>query len=1102
MPRRILFVDDERGVVDLLVATFPASAGFESLSASSGEEALAVLATSEVDLLVTDQRMPGMTGVELIARARQLQPDLCAIVLSAYTEPQDVVAAINQGQVYRYVVKPWEIRELRRTVEQALERVYLQREKEKLTDELERRFAALQVASEIARDVEPAGDHEALVTRLLARLPGVVPCDRSAALVAPPGRAAVMVLERRGHAGEDSLLALKDEVLAAWREGGGRPIAEGDLRLRVVGAFGPGRAHAPMLSRLCVPLDLEGVPAGLLLLESAEEDAFGEGDARVLDLLANELAGALRVTAARLGEERRRLERVIECMADGLLYADAASGDVVANPAARRMLGAPESEPLTVRWLADTLGFYPFDLVRGLDPVQGPALLAEELHLGERTLSSVISPVTDGEGRLAGVAVALRDVTEQKRLERRKQEFVQVVSHELRTPLTSITGALDYVLKEGERRLDPHQHKMLSLALESTRRLNVLVSDFLDLARAAEGRLAMQVELTDLDELTRTAVERYLPAAQGKGIDLTAATPREPVRIAADPGRLQQVLANLLTNAVKFTGEGGTIRVALFQPAAVPGWVGISSWNNGEEIPEADLERIFEKFEQSRSDRTRRVQGTGLGLAICRTIVESHGGRIWAESAPGQGVRFVLALPPEPAPESPAPAEKHAVQGRGPPAPVLVADEFEVSAVVKAVLLRKGLPCAAARTREEALRLARQLRPRLLVLDLSARGLEGPELVEGLRADPETRETPLLIFGRPEDRERAFGLGATAFLAKPATAEQLGGAVEVLLSGSRRAGKKILVVDDDPAIRAVCNEILSNHGYEVQEAGSCAEAVQAVRERRPDLLLVDVQLPDGDGFGLLESLAEERSLDRFAAVFVSALGQPADKVRGLRLGAADYLVKPFDAMELVARVDAVLRRKETALAASPLTRLPSGKAIEAEVERRLAARAPFVLCYLDLDDFKAYNDHYGYAKADGVLVQVGDLLRQVVGEAGGPSAFVGHVGGDDFVLVTEEDRADEMCRRAIAGFDRLIPLYYDREDRARGYIEAEDRFGIRRRFPMMSVSVVSVWAPPGRFEHHADLARAAADMKKRAKAIPGSIYLRDTPGEGSAARSA
>jgi GGDEF domain-containing protein len=137
-----------------------------------------------------------------------------------------------------------------------------------------------------------------------------------------------------------------------------------------------------------------------------------------------------------------------------------------------------------------------------------------------------------------------------------------------------------------------------------------------------------------------------------------------------------------------------------------------------------------------------------------------------------------------------------------------------------------------------------------------------------------------------------------------------------------------------------------------------------------------------------------------------------------------------------------------------------------------------------------------------VILQTGDLLRQVVATCGGEGSFLGHVGGDDFVFITSDKAAEETCRQAIAGFDRLIPLYYDREDRERGYIESEDRFGIRRRFPIMSVSVVAVWASPGRFEHHADIARAAADLKKRAKAIPGSVYLRDAPGPDPAARSA
>ncbi len=1103
MPHVILFVDDEPQVLDLLGMTFPESAGYEPLTALSGEEALAILARREVDLLVTDQRMPGLSGIELIARARVLHPDLCAILLTAYTDPRDLVEAINKGEVYRYLTKPWETDDLRQTVMRALEQVYLKREKVRLYAELERRLAALSVASDIARDVGTAGGQETLVERLLSRLPGIIPCDLAAALVAPPGSAASLVLQRAPGTTEAALLRLKDEALAIWAEHGGPPIAEGQLRVRIRGDSGAAPA-APMRSRLIVPLQIGNQPAGLVMLQSAEDDAFGEGDARVLDLLANELAESLRVLAAKLGEERRRLERVVECMADGLLFADSKSEMVVANPAARRMLRAPETEPLTTRWLKDALGFYPFDLVRGLEPSGGaPAIVTEELHLFDRTLSSIVSPVTDGEGRVAGVAVALRDVTEQKQLDERKEEFVQVVSHELRTPLTSITGALDLVLGGLVGEVLPKQARYLKMARDSTEKLNAIVDDLLDLARLSKGKLKMEVDVAYLDEIVRSTAERYVAAAAEKGLELALSLPHEPVKAVADAGRLAQVLANLFTNAIKFTPERGEIRVSLFRSPAIQGWAGISVWNNGEPIAESDLERIFDKFEQARTKRTRRIRGTGLGLAICRSIVEFHGGRIWAESVPGEGVSFVLVLPLEPPPEGQqAPMRAPGAVGRPAQSPVLVADDPEAAAIAKGVLLRKGFSCVAARPGQDLPALVRQLRPRLVLLDPRAPGIDGTPLLDGLRRDAELRAIPLLVFTASEEREAAFRGGASAFLAKPAQADELGGAVEVLLSGVRRAGHRVVVVDDDPAIRAICSEILGNHGYEVHEAQSCTDAVRTVRQKRPHLVLIDVQLPDGDGFSLLEGLQDERAAEPFAAVFLSARGQTADKVRGFRLGADDYLSKPFDALELVARVDAVLRRREHSSGASPITRLPSGRAIEQEVQRRLEARVPFALCYLDLDDFKAYNDHYGYAKADGLLLQVGDLLRQVVSAHGGESAFVGHVGGDDFVFVTADDRADETCRQVIAGFDRLIPLYYDREDRERGHIEAEDRFGVRRKFPLMSVSVVAVWVPAGRFERHAEIARAAADLKKRAKAIPGSVYLRDSPGDGSEARSA
>ncbi|MFN7135304.1 MAG: response regulator, partial [Myxococcales bacterium] len=259
-----------------------------------------------------------------------------------------------------------------------------------------------------------------------------------------------------------------------------------------------------------------------------------------------------------------------------------------------------------------------------------------------------------------------------------------------------------------------------------------------------------------------------------------------------------------------------------------------------------------------------------------------------------------------------------------------------------------------------------------------------------------------------------------------------------------------------------------------------------VRQQRPEMLLLDVSLPDGDGFTLLEELKGDRAASHLSVIFVSARNETASKVRALKLGGDDYLVKPFDAMELAARVERVLRRREQELGASPTTRLPGSAAIEKEVLRRLDGGEPFALCYLDLDNLKAYNDHYGYAKADGVVLQTGDLLREVVGGGGD---FIGHIAGDDFVFITTPARVDALCTRIIEAFDRVIPLYYDRDDRERGYIEAEDRYGQRRRFPVMSVSVAAV-LHDGAALDHSELSRMAAELKKRAKLIPGSKYLR------------
>jgi DNA-binding response OmpR family regulator/signal transduction histidine kinase len=1086
MPDVILFVDDEPEVLAILKRSFTERDGYLALTASGGDEALAILGAREVDLLVTDQKMPGMTGIELAEAARRLRPGLTVILLTAYTDPRDLIDAINRGEVYRYLTKPWEYVDLRQAILRALDQVKLRREQARLDAELERRIAALEVAAEIARDVGLAESRQALLERLLERLPPVVRCDGAAALLVTEAGQPVLVLRPVAALSDRALLTLREDALGAWAEYTKRPIAERELRVRVAGSGGDGAAAA-FASRLTVPVHVDGRPAGMVVLESARPDAFSDGDARVLDLLVNEMGEALGAFAAKALGERRRLERVVESMADGLVVLGGGD-EAIANPAARRLLGLAGDGPIRVRWVVDALGFDPVDRARELAPEREDGSTAGEVRVGDRILSWALTRVAEGEGRLGGFAVVLRDVTDQKRLDERKEEFVQVVSHELRTPLTSITGALDLILQGLAGAVAPKQARYLKMARDSAEKLNVMVDDLLDLSRLAKDKMRMEVELTALDELVRGAVERFHGASSERGLDLQVESPVPAIRAVVDGQRVGQVLSNLLTNAVKFTTPGGAIRVRLHASPDCPAAFALGVWNAGDAMEEGDLERIFDKFEQARNERTRRVRGTGLGLAISRGIVEAHGGAIWAENGPGEGVRFVTVLPTEPPPSGGA-ERAHRPGGDAPLA--VVVEGAETAPFVRWALARAGWRVRCAPTVEDAMAIIRAMPPSLVLYDPALPGLAGVRFAEVLRSDAETRRTALLALSRPEGRDAALRAGADAFVAKPFAARDLAAAAAELARPVRATGTRVLVVDDDASIRAICAEVLAGHGFTVLQAGDCAAAREAIRTGRPELVVLDVQLPDGDGFALAESLAPQRAAEPFGLVFLTARGETADKVRGLRLGADDYVTKPFDAQELVARVDAVIRRRETALLASPMTRLPGGRAIDQEVTRRIGAGIPFALSYLDLDNLKAYNDTYGYAKADGVLLQLAAILRDAVAAQGGEGAFLGHVGGDDFVLLTAPDRAQPVCGEAIAAFDRVIPLYYEREDRERGFIEATDRFGARRQFPLLALSAATVIASPGRYVGHAELARAAAELKKEAKKVAGSVHLVD-----------
>ena len=792
------------------------------------------------------------------------------------------------------------------------------------------------------------------------------------------------------------------------------------------------------------------------------------------------------------GEDQLAL--MFAALDDGVVLTSRRSDDVWINPSARRMLGIDDDVTVTTDFLKHKLGFYPFELLASHSRRGSPAMpVREELRVGDKHLHSVISAVRGAGGDLTGVAVVLRDFTDASRALRRHHELLTSVSHELRTPLTSITGALDIVLSEYAGRLSAKQRRYLQMAREASTRLNVTIDDMLDAALSEREPIPVTFAPIALDELGREVAERYRGDAERKGVALRVRAEHDHIRLVADPDRLTQVLNNLLSNAVKFTPERGVIEVEIFGPSVASSHVGVSVYNNGEPIPEEARERVFESFVELEGASDRNVGGTGLGLPVSRSIVEAHGGRLWVE-ARSDGTKFVFTLPSAPADDEaepdPAVAEGERLEATG---RILVVDDDRYSAyILKGILMAAGHEVFLASDADEALALGRANRPAVAMINANMQASDGLALVEIFKHDPETHRSCVLVLSDDESREAAMRTGADEHLAKPFQPHALRDLCARLVAEAGRARHyRVLAVDDDATIRALSREVLEHAGYVVREAQNGAEALAAAKRFRPDLLLLDVMMPEMDGFRTAERFRAASATAMTPIIFLSARGETADKVRAFRIGAEDYIVKPFDAMELVARVRKALERRDRELGASPTTQLPGSQAIEAEIERRLAEPVDYAFCYLDLDNLKAFNDYYGYAKADGVIRQTGDLVRDVIAREGSAGDFIGHIAGDDFVFITTATAVDAVCKGICDTFDRLVPLYYNKVDRERGHIETKDRYGVLRRFPLMGVSLAAVTSQASRISTYSELAAAAARGKKLAKSIPGSSYVRD-----------
>ncbi len=300
---------------------------------------------------------------------------------------------------------------------------------------------------------------------------------------------------------------------------------------------------------------------------------------------------------------------------------------------------------------------------------------------------------------------------------------------------------------------------------------------------------------------------------------------------------------------------------------------------------------------------------------------------------------------------------------------------------------------------------------------------------------------------------------------------------------------EILFADDDDALRRMIGELLRHAGHQVRLAENGTTALAEVRRSAPDLVILDYRMGTPDGFTVCRTIKDDPRLSHVPVLILTGESRLEDRLGGFEAGADDYLAKPFDARELLARVTALLRQARRSLDRNPTTGLPGGEAIDREMERRRAAGEPFGLIYFDLDDFKPFADRFGFAVADEAIREAG---RSIGATAEGRSdTFVGHVGGDDFVLVCPADEARELARIARARFSQALPRHLPEDAVRAGVYRGRDRAGVEREFPLTRLSAAVVRVDPARWTSLEHLGELVAEAKRRAKS-PGSAGIAET----------